>query len=185
MKIKKAKKQKNRVSEEERRYDFTRTDEDEKQDIKDRVESIEEHVDRLKDIKKLDEESPMERAIKYDYVRKNPPKKGFMKVETFKAIDDNGNNFVVSKSETKKGKLTLIHDVFRVVDLNLQLMADITKCPSHILPQLIDEYSMLAVQEKGEFKPEKAKEEFRWWWLLILLMMLPGIILVILMFIKG
>lgn len=167
-----------------KRYDFTRTDTDEKQDIKEEIENLDDKVDRVLDLKKLDEDNPMERAIKFDYLKKNPPTPGYMKVKMHEASDKDGNKFVVSESEQKNGMLRLVHDPYRIVDLNTSIMADVTRCPSHVMPQLIDEYVQINMQEKGEFKPEKVKEEFRWWWLIILLMLLPGVILVILMFIK-
>jgi len=167
-----------------KRYDFTRTDTDEKQDIAEEVKNVDDKVDRILDLKKLDEDNPMERAIKFDYLKKNPPKPGYMKVSMHEASDKEGNRFIVSESKQKEGILRLVHDPYRIVDLNTSIMADVTRCPSHVMPQLIDEYVQINMQEKGEFKPEKVKEEFRWWWLIILLMLLPSVILVILMFIK-
>ena len=176
------KKQKKKSKEEDsKRYDFTRTDEDEKKDIE---ESIETKIDRIIDIKKLDEDNPMERAIKFDYVKKNPPKPGYMDVKMYNAVSEDGNSFIVSESGQKSKTLRMLHDPFRIVDLNTSIMADVTRCPSHVMPQLIDEFVQINMAEKKEFKPEPAKEEFKWWWVIILLMMVPGILLLILWIIK-
>lgn len=177
-------KKKKKIQNKDKRYDFTRTDADEKQDIKEEVGKIDDKVDRVLDLKKLDEDNPMERAIKFDYLKKNPPTPGYMKVSMHEAFTKEGEGFVISESEQKEGILRLVHDPYRIVDLNTSIMADVTRCPSHVIPQLIDEFVQINMQEKHEFKPEKVKEEFKWWWLIILLMMLPGIILIVLMFIK-
>ncbi len=176
----------NQNDDKDKRYDFTRTDKDEIKDIEKKVDEKFESKktsDKIIDIKKLDEDNPMERAIKFDYVKRNPPKPGFMEVEVHEAKDDEGNRFVVSESEQEETKIRMVHDPFRVVDLNTSIMADVTRCPSHVMPQLIDEYVEINMTEKKEFKPEKPKEEFRYWWLLILILMLPGVILLILWFV--
>jgi len=162
------------------KYDMTRTDEDEKQEIAQDIKDIDKRVDRILDIKKLDEENPLERAIKLDFVKKNPPKPDYMQVNMYKGFTENGEGFIVSESTQKGKKVRMLHDPYRIVDLNTSIMADVTRCPSHVMPQLIDEYVQINLAEKKEFKPEPAKEEFRYWWLLILLMMVPGILLLIL-----
>lgn len=152
--------------------------------VVDDTEQRNKQIDELLKIKQLDEDSPMERAIKMDKVKKYPAKPGFMKVSVSEGKDDDGNRFVVSESEDEKGKKTvMVHDPFRVVDLKTSIDADVSRAPCHVMPMLIDEYSEMVAMEKKEFKPEKRKEPFKYWWVLLLLLMLPGIILIIFMFI--
>jgi len=144
-------------------------------------------IDKFIEIKQLDEENPMERARKYDMVKQDPPKEGFMQVDMHvgEVVNDEGDTeqFVVSKSTNENDKeIVLVHEPFRVVDLNTTIRADIARCPSHVGPMLIEKYVQVNMAEKEKFKPEKRKDEFKWIWVVLGLMMLPGIILVVLYF---
>ena len=140
-------------------------------------------VDKLDamDMRKLDEDNPMEQAKKFDIVKDNPPKPGFMKVDLVKTDEDPPKIFSVSKDENGKEK-RIQEDVFFTVDLYSAIQANIAKCPSNVVPMLIDQAQQLVMNEKKEFRPEKRTSEFNWWWIVLGLMMIPGIILVILLF---
>lgn len=135
-------------------------------------------------IRKLDENNPVERSIKFDNVKKHPAKKGYMKVDLVKDKDDN----IWSVSHGPKGdgpEKRFKEDLFFTVDLNTAILADIAACPSNVVPMLIDQAMQLVMNEKKEFKPEKRSNEFNWWWIVFGLCMLPGIIIVILLFMSG
>lgn len=152
-------------------------------DKHDRIVHILDEKYNIDTLKKLDEKNPMEQAIKYDAVKSNPPRKGFMKVDVFESTDNDGNPIAVSKSKGFDGKEQEVkHYPIMSVDLNTLIAADIAACPSNVMPMLLDEYQLLAVNEKRKFKPEKRKDEFNWWWIVFFLLMIPGIIFVILLF---
>lgn len=142
------------------------------------LEDIKKHMEELDELKQLDEQNPLEQAIKYKAVKQNLPEPGYMKVECFEEKDENGKPIVISKSENK----TLIHSPFFVVDLNKAIAADITACPSSVGPMLIDMSQKLVELKKAAFKVEKRKSEFNWWWIVLAVLLIPGIITVILMF---
>lgn len=149
--------------------------------------SIEDKVDSITTIKQLDEENPLERAIEYDMVKRNMPKKDYMKVtkKQVQVRDEEGNkkDFIVTESTQKDGKkLRFIEDMIRVVDLNTSILADIARCPSHVGPLLIDNYVKVNLEEKQEFKPEKRREIPIWLYLVLLLLMLPGILIAVFVF---
>ena len=142
----------------------------------------EEIARRLDNLRKLDEDNPMERAIKFDAVKHNPPKPGYMKVDVFEGEDENGERVAISRSKNEEGEYVYIeHDPIATVDLNTTIRSDVAACPSHVMPQLIDEHVQIALDEKKEHKPEKRKDEFNWWWIVFFLLMTPGILLVILL----
>jgi len=153
----------------------------------DKEKSIEDKVDKFLDTKKLDESNPLERAKKFSKVKENPPAKEYMKVDLIKEIED-GKEVIYSrskgpdgKSEEKKSK----ENIFYTIDLNTLILADIAACPSNTIPMLIDQAVQLAMNERKAFKVEKRKEGFNYWWIVLGLLMLPGIILVILLFLRG
>jgi len=154
------------------------TDKDKHDEMTSKIDSLVK-PNSIDDIKHLDESNPMERAIKFDKVKRDPPSPGYMKVELFEEEDKNGNRIVISK-DTEGTEIK--HDPIFTVDLKTSIDADITGCPSNVMPMLIDEAVQLAMNEKKEFKPEKRRDEFNYWWLVMGLLMLPGIILVILLF---
>lgn len=154
------------------KYDAT------EEEAKNDIEDIKKHMEELNEIKQLDEQNPLEQAIKYKAIKQNPPEPDYMKVECFEEKDDKGNPIVISKSIN--GEKT--HSPFFVVDLNKALMADITACPSSVGPMLIDMAQKLVELKKKAFKAEKRKNEYNWWWLVLALLLIPGIITIILMF---
>lgn len=158
-----------------------------KKQIKDRPKTVEDEIDSLTTIKQLDDENPLEQAIKYDMVKRNMPKKDYMKVtkKQVQVRDNEGNkrDFIVTESKQKNGKiLRIIQDVIRVVDLNTSILADIARCPSHVGPLLIDNYVKVNLEEKEEFKPEKRREIPIWLYIVLLLLMLPGILIAVFVF---
>lgn len=141
-------------------------------------EEIAKTLDEM-DIRKLDEDNPLEQAKKFDRVKENPPKPGYMKVDVVKTDEDPPQLYSISTD--KKGKEKRIRESpFFTIDLYSAVQANIAKCPSNVVPMLIDQAQQLVMNEKKEFKPEKRTSEFNWWWIVLALMMLPGIILIIL-----
>jgi len=139
--------------------------------------------DAVDKIRKLDENNPMERAIKFDNVRKNPPQRDYMKVDLY---EKNGELSSVSHGFDGTSPVKVLdEDRFFSVDLNTCIMADVAACPSNIISMLIDQWVNVAINEKKTFKPEKRKDEFNWWWLVLGLCMVPGIVVMVLMFLSG
>lgn len=142
---------------------------------------MEKHMQELQEIKQLDEQNPLEQAIKYKAVKQNPPEPDYMKVECFEGKDADGKPIVKSVSEKKEYS----ESPFFVIDLNKALLADITACPSSVGPMLIDMSQKLVELKKKAFKSEVRKSEFNWWWIVLMILLIPGIITVILMFLGG
>lgn len=141
-------------------------------------DTIASKIDKM-DFRKLDENNPFEQAQKFDAIKENPPEPGFMKVDIVQTDTDPPELFSISKDETGKEK-RIKEDIIYTVDLYSAIQANIAKCPSNVVPMLIDQAQQLVMNEKKEYKPEKRTNEFNWWWVIIALMMLPGIILLIL-----
>ena len=133
-------------------------------------------ADFLDKIQKLDELNPMEQAIKYKAVKRNPPEPGYMQVDVFKV---EGEDKVVSKS-TKKN---LEEDPFFSVDLNTAIMANIAACPSNVIPMLIEQARHLSWEKVKTFKPEKRGFDFNWWWIVFILLVIAPVVVVIFSFI--
>jgi len=138
-------------------------EDDEEDKTKTKSTSSRDAVDRAlakaDELRKLDEHNPLEQAMKFEEIRKNPPKPGFMKVEAYEAEDDNGNACIVSKSETPDGIKWIKHHPFFITDLHTAISANIAACPSNVGPMLLDQGMKLADLEKGTFKPKKRKDE--------------------------
>ena len=141
---------------------------------------IAEKLDAM-DMRKLDEDNPLEQAKKFDIVKNNPPKPEFMKVDLVKTHEDPPKIYSISKNEDGKEK-RIQESPFFTIDLYSAIQANIAKCPSNVVPMLIDQAQQLVMNEKKEFRPEKRTSEFNWWWIVLGLMMLPGVILIILLF---
>ena len=142
-------------------------------------------VKNLDKIRRLDENNPMERAIKFDKVKKNPPAPGFMKVDCYEGETKDNETCIVSESRDKNGGLLkrLFHPSIFSIDLNTLITADVAACPSNIMPMLIDKHVHVALVEKKARQPDKVEKHFNWWWIVFFLLMIPGIITVILLFI--
>jgi len=150
-------------------------------------EDVNDKVDKLIDTKQLDESNPLERAKKFEEVKRFPPEPGYMKVELYEG-EQNGEPVVVSKSKGPDGtgdELVYVHDPFMTIDLKTAIDADVAAVPSNTVPMLIDQSVQLAMNEKKTFKPEKRKEEFNWWWLVFGLLCLPGVLLLLYLFFGG
>jgi len=151
---------------------------------------IEEFIDRLNQVKELDEQNPLEQAIKYRAVKQNPPKPGYMEIGLYKDTDKDGQDIVVSQSEILDDNGKPIgefkrykHDPFYTVDLNKLIQADITACPSSVGPMLIDMATKKESLKKKAFTTEpKRGTEFNYWWIAFVLLLVPGIITIIMMF---
>jgi len=150
------------------------------------------HLDELDRIKELDEQNPLEQAVKYRAIKQNPPEQGYMEVRLFKDKDKKGNPVVVSESDipdddgNPSGEVKQYrHDPFFTVDLSKQLNGDITSCPSSVGPMLIDMAQKLVETKKGAFKQDKRRSEFNWWWIVLAVLLIPGILTVVFMMFGG
>ena len=121
------------------------------------------------ELRKLDEHNPLEQAMKFDVVRKNPPVPGFMKVECFKAEDNDGNSCIMSKSkipkdimsksDTPDGIKWIKDKPFFITDLHSAIESNIAGCPSNVGPLILAEGIKLAKLKKDVWKTEKRKDE--------------------------
>ena len=154
--------------------------------VHDRVEDTRKKVDALLGVKRLDEQNPMEQAIKFDLVKQHPPEAGTMKVQMYEKERDGELPTVVSEAIDKTipaHETQIKQDVFFSIDLNTLIQADVAACPSNVMPMLIDEYVGMALAEKKAYEPEKRKrDEFNWWWLVFAAIPIPAIILIIFTF---
>jgi len=123
----------------------------------------------------------MEQAKKFDIVRENPPKPGFMKVDLVEKKDDNDIPYVESVSIDQDGKEKRIReDPFFTIDLYSAVQANIAKCPSNVGPMLLDQQAQLVMNEKKEFKPEKRKSEIDLLTIGLIAMSLVGVLILVL-----
>ena len=140
------------------------------------LNDIEKHIDDI-DIKKLDENNPSENAMRFNIIKKNPPKPGYMEVEYFKAKDENGQEVCVTESRDKTGKLKrILTDPIMAIDLNILISHNIAACPNNVIPMLIDKSVQTALEEKEVFKAEKRRKDFNWWWIVFLLIPIPAVL---------
>jgi len=164
-----------------------------KPDIRD-VESFVDktHLDELDRVKELDEQNPLEQAMKYRAVKQNPPVPGYMEVRCYDDKDEKGEPFVVSESDipddngNSSGRVKRFkHSPFYTVDLNKAIMADVAACPSNVGPMLIDMAQKFVELKKTAFKVDKRRSEFNWWWIVLAVLLIPGILTVVFMMFGG
>jgi len=146
---------------------------------------VEEVSEKFKEYKELDEENPLERARKFDAVKRTLIEPGYMQVDVYEGEDEDGDKYLISESKSGSKKKILIHDGMFKTDLNTSITADIAAVPMNIMPMIVDQAQQLVANEKKEFKTKKRKEEFNWWWVVLGLLMIPGIILGILIMLGG
>ena len=168
------------------KYDDFLSDDDH-QDIASRVDKItsenkqrsvpdKDVVDELDRISDMDEKNPLEQAMKFNRIKRNPPRRGYMRVDAE----------VITRSRDRDGKIREYRQSpYFVIDLNTAIMANIAACPSNIIPMLIDQAQRLAVDKMKTFKPEKRTNEFNWWWIVLAVLLIPGILTVVFMMFKG
>lgn len=140
-----------------------------------RHDDIADSIDSLDFYRKLDENNPLERASKFDMIKKNMPISGYMEVK----CSDSGDivHTTISESIKEDGTIKKIeHSPFLVVDLYSAINANIAQCPMNVVPMLIDQAQQMVELEKKTFKPEKRKDEFNWWWLIVIGIILMGIV---------
>jgi len=170
------------------KYNFGGEDKEDEihKEIERKLDKIEDEEKTITEIKQLDELNPLERAEKFEEIKKNPPQPGYMDVKVYGGTNKNtGEPVVVSISKGPKGdgdEKVILHNPIMPVDLNTSVKADIAACPSSVIPMVIDERLQLQADEKKEYKPRKRKPEFNWGWVLILMLMVPAIVFVILYF---
>lgn len=157
-----------------KKYDMT-SDKDEEDSVHSRA------IKKIDELRQLDESNPLERAVKFNMVRKHPPKPDFMKIDVSEGEDENGNRIAVSESKGFKGKVKrIIHPPFMSINLNTLIAADVAACPSNIMPMLIHKYVQVDRDERKIMKPkDKRRDEFNWWWIVFFLLMIPGILVII------
>ena len=135
-------------------------------DAKTIIERAREKADELR---KLDEHNPLEQAMKFDEVRKNPPEPGYMKVAAYEAEDDDGKRCIMSKSDTPKGIKWIKEKPFFITDLHSAIESNIAACPSNVGPLILAEGIKLAKLKKDVFRTEKRRDENK---LMVILMIL-------------
>lgn len=177
-----------------KKYDIDKIVDDKEVDVRTEkdIKEMEKFVDNLSKVKEYDEQNPLEQAIKYRAVKQNPPEPGFMEVRCYESENEKGEPVVVSESDEydDEGEPTgdvkqFEHDPFFTVDLNKQIMGDISSCPSSVGPMLIDMAQKLVEIKKGAFKSEKRRSEFNWWWIMLVVLLIPGILTVVFMIFGG
>lgn len=137
-----------------------------------------------RDLRKLDENNPLEQAMKFNEVKQNPPEPDFMKIEVFHEKDEQGNDVVVSRSEQLDGeKKEFHHQPILEFSPYIGFMANIAKCPMNVGPMLLDQSQNVVYEEKKAFKPEKPHSEFNWWWLVFIGLIALPVVFVIFAFI--
>jgi len=148
--------------------------EEEKETSETKEKSVEEQIDKVlkgsTPLRKMDEHNPMEQAIKFQEVRKNPPKKGYMKVECYEALDDDGNKWICSKSNGPDGIKWIKHKPFFVTDLYQAIMSNVATCPANVGPMLIDQGMKQIDLEKKQFKPQKRRDDNKMMALIMIIM---------------
>jgi len=154
------------------------------------IEDMESFIDNLDKVKELDEQNPLEQAIKFRAVKQNPPVPGYMKVDMYKGKDAKGRPIVKSVSEHDDGNGKIVkhefdEDPFYTVDLNKAIMADVAACPSNVGPMLLDMAQKFVELKKGAFKQDKRRSEFSWWWIVLAVLLIPGILTVVFMMFGG
>lgn len=131
-----------------------------KSDDKPIVDELRERAkEKADELRKLDDLNPLEQALEFEEVRKNPAKPGFMRVECFKAIDENGDCCILSKSNTPEGIKWIKELPFFVTDLHSAIDANIAACPANVGPMILSEGIKLAKLKKDVWKTEKRKDE--------------------------
>lgn len=152
---------------------------DEKTPSKDAYERAKKKLDEISEVKKLDENNPLERAEKFRKVKQNPPNPDYMKVDFFEVTADDGAPTV----ETRGGGKTFVHDPFFSIDLNTLIESDVAAVPSNVVPMLIDQNVQLALDERNLFRREdKQSDQFRYWWILIIILIIPAVLVFIFTF---
>lgn len=75
----------------------------------------------------------------------------------------------IKQNPPKKGELSVeVPEGYYSIDLRSLLLAQLSDCPSTVIPMLIDHGVRTAVDIKEAYKPEKRTIPFHYWWVLIL-----------------
>lgn len=135
-------------------------------------------VKKLDEMRKLDENNPLERAEKYDMVKKHPVRPGYMAVKCYEVRDKDGEPFVVSVSKQDDGSFKTVEiQPFMVVDPYMLYAGNIAQCPMNVVPMLIDQAEQQVELRKDTFIKRKEKRgEFNWWWIVFIFLIIMGVI---------
>ena len=139
-----------------------------------------------------DPSSPEEQARRFEEVLKDPPVKGYGKVELYSAKDESGNDYIAMPHENgeldaqfqngEKVKITLYDPLFEI-DLYDLLKGQIAEAPINVIPNLIDEKCQIVANEQKDWKPEKPKRDWtRWYWAIVAVSFVPMILVGVAMF---
>ena len=131
--------------------------------------------------------SSEEQARRYEEVLNNPPDKDFNKVEVYKAEDEDGNlccaivdpenGKATARIDGEDVKVTLINPLIKF-DLFDLFEGQLSEASIDVVPHIMDEKVQIEMNERKEYKPEKAKKDLsNYYWVLYLLMFLPMIII--------
>lgn len=148
-----------------------------KEDKEDVIDDIRKHLDKSREIRQLNDANPHEQALKFEEVRKNPPKPDFMKVDLIhKTVDGLGKIFSRSKDIETKQIVEFEEDPFFTFAPYIGFMANIAKAPLNVMDVLLDETEMVAIEEKKAFKPEKRKDDKQWGWIFVLVCIVGSVV---------
>lgn len=71
---------------------------------------------------------------------------------------------------------TPIPDDMYAIDLNALYNAQLSDCPSTVIPMLIDHGIRTAVDIRDTYKPEKRHLDFQYWWVIFLVIGFIGVL---------
>ncbi len=141
-----------------------------------------EHLDKIMGSSSSSEEQ----SRRYEEVLNDPPEKGFNEVEVYKAMDSDDNlcgaikdpeGDAIAKIDGEDVKVTLIEPLIKF-DLFELFEGQLSEASIDVVPHLMDEKVQIEMNERKEYKPEKAKKDLsNYYWVLYLVMFLPMIII--------
>jgi len=142
------------------------------------AENTEDKIDKLFRMRELDESNPLERAEKFNMVKRHPVKPGWLEVRCYEIEDNDGNPRVLSVSKQDDGTFKHIElEPFMIVDPYMLYASNIAQCPMNVVPMLIDQAEQQVELRKDTFIKKKEKRgEFSWWWLVVIGLILIGVL---------
>lgn len=180
---------------EKKRHDFNFNLEDSKEVKPDEHDSIEDKVDSMLELRKGSSSSSEEQARRYEEVLNDPPETDYGETKLYKAEDENGNITCAlvdpvngeTTAKDEKGnevKVSLL-DPLLILDLHALFEGQLAEASMDVIPNLMDEKVQIEMNEKKEYKPEKAKRDLSdWYWVLYAVMFIP-LIVIGLLFLGG
>lgn len=151
-------------------FDEALTDEEEQE--------TESKVDKLLKMRDLDEANPLERAEKFNMIKKHPVSPGWLEVKCYEVENRDGEPVVLTVSKQEDGSIKKVEmDPFMVIDPYMLYQSNISQCPMNVVPMLIDQAEQQVELRKDTFIRKKEKRgEFNWWWIVIIGLILIGVL---------